>query len=418
MRLFLVCVFIVYGMASAYGATHVDSMRASAGFYRQESGDICMVDVRGQFRMTPSFVKPAGTRTKVTAGVPPCSAKEQKAFRQKTKSLYLTNKQGRVYQTAAPALAMGAVGVMKHLGFGCVAGSLYRLAVEFAVWDSIKKMAGAFSSADKKIESQTEAGSLCHQCVQGVKKSTTDDKEQKVRRELKQKLETALIEHEKQTIIKELSTPQGASQRVEKLDQQITALEGLRQSRVQNYNQAMRQLQVYIDKGDVKWDAQKKKYYLKADTATQTQGVAVAEAIVGTGAMSGVAGVAVNSAQSAIDRYNKAKLKLEKVAKRVAQKVQLKQTFTKSVAGLKNSRVVQKIAQSEAVRKVTSQNLSTVDILKKLPKATVKLILKPFSFLAKQLFSKVAMTQMAGAMVCDGGIMYLLHKEDQPETQI
>ncbi len=415
----LAYLFVSFDVADA-SATNLNNMRASAGFYLSANGDMCMIDVRGRFQMTPSFLKPSGSRSKKVSDLPVCSVKEKKAFQKKIKGLYLKNdRSGRVYQTALPAFMMGAMSVMKHLGAGCIAGSLYRLAIEFTVMNKIKKGISSLSSSDKQLEAQTEAGSFCHECLRDLKNTPSnkiDRAEQKVRDNLKQELETALIEHEKKTIMREFNSPKGVSKRVQKIETQIASLKKEQASDMQNYKQVSAKLKEHINTGLIRWDAQKKEYLLTADNAST--GGLIAGALTGSVVLGGGAGMAVNSAQTAIDHYNESKLKLEETAKKIAQKVELKKTFTKSMTHVKNLKIVQKIAHLEAVQKVTSQRLTTVDILKRLPVATIKLILKPFSFLAKQIFSKAGMAQMGGAMICDGGIMFLLNKESQPETEI
>ena len=124
----------------------------------------------------------------------------------------------------------------------------------------------------------------------------------------------------------------------------------------------------------------------------------------------------MNSAQAAIDAYTKAKAKLQSASQAASKKAGLK--LQKSMHVLHNTRAVQTLAKTEAYQRVVGQNLSAVDILKRLPKEAARQVLRGLSFAANLIFSKAFAFQMAGSVICNGPTVYLINEIRGPKTQL
>ncbi len=132
-------------------------MRATVALKRKPDGSFCQLDVRGNSKLTPSFVKSAHRNVKIPeSDVPICSDNDMKDFQKKVKKLNL--KGTKIRKTNVAGFVLGSLA--KSVGFGCVFGA-------GSAW-IIDKLADRFKK--KKEDKKTEAGSSCIDCSN--KKST------------------------------------------------------------------------------------------------------------------------------------------------------------------------------------------------------------------------------------------------------
>ncbi len=78
----------------------------SSAIRQKSDGSYCAVDLRGRSNLTPSFAKSAHKNSaNVAKGIPKCSAKESKYIKKVSKKVYLNNGNPRVIKTSALASA-------------------------------------------------------------------------------------------------------------------------------------------------------------------------------------------------------------------------------------------------------------------------------------------------------------------------
>ena len=142
---------------SANNLVELNNMRATVALKRKPDGSFCQLDVRGNSKLTPSFVKSAHRNVKIPeSDVPICSDNDMKDFQKKVKKLNL--KGAKIRKTNVAGFVLGSLA--KSVGFGCVFGA-------GSAW-IIDKLADRFKK--KKEDKKTEAGSSCIDCSN--KKST------------------------------------------------------------------------------------------------------------------------------------------------------------------------------------------------------------------------------------------------------
>ncbi len=140
--------------------TNINNLRkmgAVVAFNRRPDGSYCQVDVRGNTKLTPSFVKPSGGYSPLPKNnISVCSFQERKILQKTTKKF---NIQGaRVQKTSAGAL-LGSLA--KSAGVGCVFG-----------------MGIAWLFGNNSNEQKTEATALCVECSTDKAGEDTDLKKE------------------------------------------------------------------------------------------------------------------------------------------------------------------------------------------------------------------------------------------------
>ncbi len=136
----------------------LNNMRATVALKRKPDGSFCQLDVRGNSKLTPSFVKSAHRKASAPkSNAPICSESDIKAFQKGAKKLNLKGAKGQ--KTSVGAL-LGTLA--KSAGVGCVFGAGISWVAD--MWKG--------NSNDEK----TEARSSCIDCAN---QSTEEEKEVK-----------------------------------------------------------------------------------------------------------------------------------------------------------------------------------------------------------------------------------------------
>ncbi len=99
------------------------SMGAVVAFKQLSDGTYCQIDVRGNNKLTPDFIKPSGGSDPLTSSdIPVCNLREQKDFQKQAENSYLIN--GHAQKTAG-AVALIAGGFAYGCFFGVFISSVY-----------------------------------------------------------------------------------------------------------------------------------------------------------------------------------------------------------------------------------------------------------------------------------------------------
>ncbi len=144
---------------SANNLVELNNMRATVALKRKPDGSFCQLDVRGNSKLTPSFVKSAHRKASAPkSDTPVCSKSDIKVFQKGAKKLNL--KGGKAQKSSLAAAILGSTA--KAAGLGCVFGA------------GISWVANMFSDNEK-----TEAGSSCIDCANQKSKEEKEVKDLK-----------------------------------------------------------------------------------------------------------------------------------------------------------------------------------------------------------------------------------------------
>ncbi len=136
-------------------------MRATVALKRKPDGSFCQLDVRGNSKLTPSFVKSAHRKASAPkSDTPVCSKSDIKVFQKGAKKLNLKGAKGQ--KTSVGAL-LGTLA--KSAGVGCVFGA--GIAWVSDMWRG------------KSNDEKTEAGSSCVDCANQKSKEEKEVKDLK-----------------------------------------------------------------------------------------------------------------------------------------------------------------------------------------------------------------------------------------------
>ncbi len=141
-----------YSVENAYfSRNQLSKMQVVAGLQRKSDGSFCMVDVRGQPKLTPSYVKTASQSSALPKEVffEECNTKQQRQFKQTANTTYLKG-------DPAKKVVLGSAlsSIAKASGLGCVVGSGIVFTAHFL--SQLLK--------DDKKESSTQAKAPCIDC--------------------------------------------------------------------------------------------------------------------------------------------------------------------------------------------------------------------------------------------------------------
>ncbi len=397
------------------------NMRALVAFRKKPDGSYCQVDVRGNAKLTPSFVKPASfDEALLKSDISFCSSKEKKSFQKIARGFSL--KGGQVQKTSVAGVALGAL--LKSAGFGCAFGA--GLSLLFDVLGG----SGFYGQSDKK----TQSSATCIDCVEKQKpmdpflkglsgfsgvtagiiigdRENTPELRQQVIKELKQKivkdLQALAVEDEVKKRQQVALNPQQVQAYIDRLEKRINQLVKEQPENQRSYQSLSDKMQKLEAKGLVKYNSFISQYSPHTSNSDQQKKIIQAD----------------------IDNYVKAKNKFEQFKQKFSgledsktrwSKIAHLHTSTGSSFSATQMGTIKHLVRTDAKWAVKSLYNTYEKLVVHLPKEKVSNVLLKYnnSFIKNHRFvlGGSILGGVAGAIVCEDGTSYLL--TGNPKTDI